>query len=32
MKQLTPEQIQENWQQLRDLITETFERIRYDTT
>ena len=24
MKQLNPEQIQENWKQLRDLITNTF--------
>ena len=30
MKQLTPEQIQENWQQLRDLITETFEGERLE--
>ena len=30
MKQLTPEQIQENWQQLRDLITETFEGDRLE--
>ncbi len=30
MKQLTPDQIQENWQQLRDLITETFEGERLE--
>ena len=30
MKQLTPDQIQENWQQLRDLITETFEGDRLE--
>ncbi len=30
MKQLTPEQIQENWQQLRDIITETFEGERLE--
>jgi predicted HD phosphohydrolase len=30
MKQLTPDQIQENWQQLRDKITETFEGERLE--
>ena len=30
MKQLTPDQIQENWQQLRDLITDTFEGERLE--
>ena len=30
MKELTPEQIQENWQKLRDLITNTFEGERLE--
>ncbi len=30
MKQLTPDQIQENWQQLRDKITETFDGERLE--
>ena len=30
MKELTAEQIQENWQQLRNIITETFEGERLE--
>ena len=30
MKELTPEQIQKNWEQLRNLITNTFEGERLE--